>query len=166
MKKIVIILCFIICITLIGGCEKNTKTGSSNNSKLNNNESSMENNNMNEFNSKINITINGKNFTATLEDNETSREFVKMLPLDITMNELNGNEKYYYFDNNLPSNSNKIDKINSGDIMLYGNNCLVLFYESFNTNYSYTRIGKFDNSDNIKDIVGNENIKVNISSLK
>ncbi len=166
MKKIVIILCFIICITLIGGCEKNTKTDSSNNSKINDNENNMENNDMKSFDPKINITINNKTFTATLEDNETSRKFIEMLPLNITMNELNGNEKYYYFDNNLPSNSTKIDKINSGDIMLYGDNCLVLFYETFNTNYSYTKIGKLDNPDNIKDIVGNENIKVNISSLK
>jgi len=118
---------------------------------------------MEEFTPKINITIHDKSFSATLEDNETSREFIKRLPLSISMNELNKNEKYYYFDHPLPSNATKIDKINSGDIMLYGNDCLVLFYDTFNTDYSYTRIGKLDNPNNIKSIVGNGNMNIYIS---
>ena len=79
------------------------------------------------------------------------------------MNELNGNEKYYYFNEYLPSNSSKVGKINSGDLMLYGSDCLVLFYDSFNTSYSYTRIGVLDNPEKLKEIVGNGNINVNIS---
>lgn len=123
-----------------------------------------ENNKEDEFmeKAKINITINNTNFTATLEDNETTKELLKRLPLDITMNELNGNEKYYYFENSLPSNQTNIEKINIGDIMLYGDNCLVLFYDTFNTNYKYTKIGKLDNIDNLKNIVGKSNIKVYI----
>ena len=33
--------------------------------------------------------------------------------------------------------------------MLYGNNCLVIFYKSFDTSYSYTKIGHIDNLDNL-----------------
>ena len=40
--------------------------------------------------------------------------------------------------------------------MLYGDNCLVIFYESFDTNYSYTKIGHIADLDNL----GNNNIKV------
>ena len=72
------------------------------------------------------------------------------------MNELNGNEKYVYLNNSLPTNSYNPKRINSGDIMLYGNNCLVIFYESFDTSYSYTRIGHIDNLPDL----GNENIIV------
>lgn len=159
MKKLFLVVC--LGITLICGCQKNTNNVSNN--TINNNESIIKDDVMEEFTTKINITINDKTFSATLEDNETSREFVKRLPLNITMNELNENEKYYYFDNYLPSNSSKVDKIVSGDIMLYGSDCLVLFYDNFNTNYSYTRIGKIDNPENLKKLVGNGNIYIYIS---
>ena len=112
---------------------------------------------------KINLTINGNSFTATLEDNETTRELLNRLPIEVSMSELNGNEKYYYFDESLPTNSYRPSSINKGDIMLYGSECLVIFYESFNTTYSYTRIGKIDNADNLDKVVGSGSVNVKIS---
>ena len=112
---------------------------------------------------KINLTINGNSFTATLEDNETTRELLNRLPIEVSMSELNGNEKYYYFDESLPTNSYRPGNISTGDIMLYGSDCLVIFYENFDTPYSYTRIGKIDNVDNLKDALGNGNVNVMIS---
>lgn len=64
-------------------------------------------------------------------------------------NELNGNEKYIYMDSSLPINSSNPKHIEVGDIMLYGSNCLVIFYKSFDTNYSYTKIGHIDNLHNL-----------------
>ena len=49
-------------------------------------------------NMKINIKISGKTLTATLADNPTARDFVSLLPLKISMNDLFGREKY----NDLP----------------------------------------------------------------
>lgn len=112
---------------------------------------------------KIKITINNQELNATLEDNETTREFIKELPLEITMNELNGNEKYYYMTTSLPENAKRVGKITSGDIMLYGSDCLVLFYESFETSYRYTRIGRVDDASLLKEIVGKESIEVSIT---
>ena len=111
---------------------------------------------------KIYLTINGNSFTATLEDNETTRELLKKLPLEVSMSELNGNEKYYYFDDSLPTNSYRPSSINKGDIMLYGSDCLVIFYESFNTSYSYTRIGKLDDIEVLDNIKDKNNIIVNL----
>ena len=85
-----------------------------------------------------------KEYNLSLEENETTKEFVKMLPQKYTMNELNGNEKYAYLDKTLPTDSHNPNKINKGDIMLFGDNCLVIFYKSFNTNYSYTKIGHIE----------------------
>ena len=112
---------------------------------------------------KINLTINGNDFTAMFYDNETTRELLNRLPLEISMSELNGNEKYYYFDESLPTNSYRPGSISTGDIMLYGNDCLVIFYENFETPYSYTRLGKIDNVDNLKNALGNGNVNVTIS---
>ena len=72
------------------------------------------------------------------------------------MEELNGNEKYIYLDETYPTNSYNPKHINKGDVMLYGDNCLVIFYKSFDTSYSYTKIGHIDNLEEL----GNESINV------
>ena len=107
---------------------------------------------------KVNVIINGNKYVADLEDNETVKEFINLLPNEFSMAELNGNEKYIYLDNNLPSNPVSVKHINKGDIMLYGDNCLVIFYKSFDTNYSYTKIGHIANLDDL----GNKDILVKI----
>ncbi len=110
------------------------------------------NNNSNSKSAKL--LIDNTEYIITLEDNETVDALVNNMPLDLSMSNLNGNEFYSYLDFTLPTNSYDPGKINKGDIYLYGNNCLVIFYESFNTSYSYTKIGKLDNIevlDNIKD---------------
>lgn len=166
MKKIILILCCVLCLVFISGCGKNQINKKKHRtSNVENNHSNIveEEDKIEMITDKIKITINNETFLATLEDNETARELIKRLPLHITMSELNGNEKYYYFDESLPSNSKKIERINTGDIMLYGNDCLVLFYDTFVTNYTYTKIGKLENSTNLKSIVGNENIEIDIS---
>ena len=43
---------------------------------------------------KITIRIGDKVFAATLSDNATAAAFKKLLPLSVTMTELNGNEKF------------------------------------------------------------------------
>ena len=89
----------------------------------------------------IDIDINGTTFTAQLEDNATARAFLDLLPTTLTMDELNGNEKYHYLDSSLPSEPQRVGTIHAGDIMLYGSDCIVVFYQTFRTPYSYTRIG-------------------------
>ena len=114
--------------------------------------------NIKEVKSSVKIVIDEKEFIIDLEDNETVKSFINMLPLELNMKELNGNEKYAYLDNSLPTNSSNPKRINAGDVMLYGNNCLVIFYKSFDTSYSYTKIGHINNLENL----GNENINVKI----
>ena len=76
------------------------------------------------------------------------------------MNELNGNEKYHYLDSSLPTNSYQPGTIHAGDLMLYGNNCVVLFYETFNSSYSYTRIGSIDDPSGLAAALGSGNVSV------
>lgn len=108
----------------------------------------------------LKITAGDKEFTAELYKNDTAAAFAEMLPITHDMSELNGNEKYFYLDNSLPRNSAVPDKINEGDIMLYGSDCAVLFYETFDTSYSYTPIGHIEDTDDLKAALGNESVTV------
>lgn len=146
MKKNILCLLLILSIFVItGGFNNKQKLEDvkKNDNSSNNNESEIDDNM--EIIKKINIVINDKEYNATLEGNETAQTFVKLLPQEFNMSELNGNEKYVYMDISLPTNSSNPKHIEAGDIMLYGNNCLVIFYKSFDTNYSYTKIGHVDN---------------------
>ena len=126
-----ILLSLIIMLLFITGCTNNNKNINSNKSK--------------EVINSVKVVINEKEYLIKLEDNETVTSFINMLPIELNMNELNGNEKYVYLDNKLPTNTSNLKQINKGDVMLYGNNCLVIFYKSFKTSYSYTKIGHIDN---------------------
>ena len=106
-----------------------------------------EENPMNE----IFVNLNGQKLKINLEDNSTTSALIKLLPLSLSMNDLNDNEKYVYLDESLPTNTFSPKHIESGDVMLYGDNCLVIFYKSFSTNYDYTKIGHIDNLPNLGD---------------
>ena len=76
------------------------------------------------------------------------------------MNELNNNEKYCYLNISLPNDASCPGTINAGDMMLWGNNCIVIFYETFETSYSYTKIGKISNTENLKRCLGEGGVVV------
>lgn len=108
----------------------------------------------------IEIIVKGNSFTAVLENNETATAFTARLPLTLDMSELNGNEKYCYLKDAFPSDSERVGSIHAGDIMLYGDDCIVLFYKDFSTAYSYTRIGKIQNPQGLEETLGKGNVSV------
>ena len=123
-----------------------------------------DNTSMSTLNNYVTLKINNKEYKLILYDNDTARDFLKMLPLTITMNDLNSNEKYHNLSTTLTTKSERAGSIKRGDFMLYGNNCLVLFYESFSTSYSYTRIGYIENTDGLKDSLGRGSIEITFSA--
>ena len=122
----------------------------------------VENNGLNQTENamQINVIIGNQTFTATLADSETGRAFAQLLPLTLSMTELNGNEKYHYLGSSLPTESYTPGTIQAGDLMLYGNNCVVLFYETFSSGYSYTRIGSIDDPSGLAAALGSGNVSV------
>ena len=162
------ILIMLVCVCIIVGIifllsrndkeEKNTSNNITENISINtsneiyknavSNESNINlvnNESENKMVSNIKVIVGGKTYNAKIEENETAQSLVNMLPLELNMSELNGNEKYIYLDKTLPTNSYSPKHIEVGDIMLYGNDCLVVFYKSFDTPYSYTKIGHIKN---------------------
>lgn len=103
---------------------------------------------------RVNVQIGNENFTLILYDNDAAAAFADLLPLTLDMSELNGNEKYFYLDSGLPAMAEPVGDTQNGDFMLYGANCLVLFYDSFSTGYSYTRLGRVENPEGLSAALG------------
>lgn len=114
----------------------------------------------NPMNNNLKITVGSVSFSAILEDNVTTRVFKKLLPMTVNMSELNGNEKYYYLSGNLPTAFYNPGTIRTGDLMLYGSSRMLLFYETFSTSYSYTRLGRVDNPSGLAAVLGSGSITV------
>jgi hypothetical protein len=111
---------------------------------------------------KIKITVNNQTFTATLLDNNSAKAFKEMLPLTIKMTELNGNEKYCDLKKSLPTNPTNPETITNGDLMLYGSETFVLFYDTFATSYRYTKLGQIDNATGLKSALGSGSVTVTV----
>ncbi len=156
MKKIVYGLLIIICLFIVVGCNQKNNETNTQDTQTSQQESNNESNNSNEVIKSVKAIINGKEYKIDLENNETANSFVGLLPQELNMKELNGNEKYIYLDTTLPTNSSNPRRINAGDVMLYGDNCLVIFYKSFDTSYSYTKIGHIDSLPDL----GNNSISI------
>lgn len=114
---------------------------------------------------EIQITVNNTTFDAQLYDNASSRKLYSMLPLELNMSAM-AHEKYYNFADTFPVNSSRVNRIEAGDIMLWGDNCLVIFYEGFSTSYSYTRLGKIQNTEGLAETLGSGIVNLTISAAE
>jgi hypothetical protein len=63
--------------------------------------------------------------------------------------ELNANEKYAQLDESLPVNASIPKKIQVGELSLFGDQTIVLFYKSFSTSYAYTNIGYIEHANEL-----------------
>jgi hypothetical protein len=104
------------------------------------------------------IRVGSAVFPATLQDNETASAFKAMLPLTLNMTDLHANEKYAELPRSLPVDASNPRTIHAGDVMLYGSKTIVLFYETFTTSYSYTRLGKVDDVSGLAAALGSGSV--------
>jgi hypothetical protein len=109
---------------------------------------------------RMRITVGSKVFSATLRDNATTDAFKARLPLTLRMIELNGNEKYVRLADPLPERATSPGTIRGGDLMLYGERTLVLFYETFSTSYGYTPMGRLDDVSGLAAALGAGDVTV------
>ena len=109
------------------------------------------------------MMIDGNRFEVMSENNATAHAFAAQLPLTLNMEDLHSNEKYAQLPNALPTNASRVNTIHNGDIMLYGSSTLVVFYKSFPSSYSYTRIGRVSQPDQLADVLGQDDIQIEFS---
>lgn len=171
--KIILILTA-MCLTACGESKKYMEEFSENNASVNSGESvqteepsdtapAVAEASLSESDAEVNemkISINGTEYTVLFYDTKAAEEFKAMLPLTLNMSELNGNEKYFYLDSELTAAGEKVGSIKKGELMLYGGSCVVLFYESFSTPYSYTRLGYIDDPAGLENTVGPGSVTV------
>lgn len=176
MNKVMIkaIAASFLCLVLLYGCtpasevaenstsssstaSKNEERSSSSNNAISSSTKTEEKSKTDSASTAV-LSIKGIRFTIDLANNETASAFANMLPLKVEMSELNGNEKYVYLNTTLPAKGTNPKTIEAGDVMLYGSDCLVVFYKSHPTTYSYTRIGKINDVTKFAETVGNGSI--------
>lgn len=110
------------------------------------------------------MTVGEQRFAITLDDSETSRAFAQRLPLTLDMSELNANEKYASLPQRLPVHAVRPGTIRTGDLMLYGADTLVIFYRTFESTYSYTRIGRVDRPEALSEALGRGDVTIQFSA--
>ena len=112
----------------------------------------------------LHMQVADQHFEITLADTEAARAFAALLPLALEMSELNGNEKYATLPQSLPTHAHPPGHIEAGDVMLYGTDTIVVFYESFRTGYRYTRLGRVRNAQNLAQALGTGSAQVRFSA--
>ena len=114
---------------------------------------------------KVLLKVGGDTMTATLTDNEATRELTRLLEqgdITIRMSDYGGFEKVGALPQSLPTSNTQITT-EPGDIMLYQGNQMVIFYGS--NSWSYTRLGKIDGAtaSNLRQFLGNGDVTLTLS---
>ena len=109
------------------------------------------------------MTVGEHRFAITLNDEPAARAFAAQLPMTLDMAELNGNEKHAALPKALPTNASRPVTIRNGDLMLYGQDTLVIFYLPFESSYSYTRLGRVDDPAGLAQALGRRGVRVMFS---
>ncbi len=149
MKQILLLTFLAVSLVSCASCTKNASPADSN-----------SNNNINPTGSKMKIKVGNSTFTATLYDNQSATAFKSLLPTTVNIVDLNGNEKYFDLPRSLPTNAANPGSIQNGDLMLYGSSTFVLFYKTFSTSYSYTKLGRIDDVTGLVAALGTGNVSV------
>ena len=102
------------------------------------------------------IKIGDKTFPFELKDTSAANELKERLPFTVKMTKLNNNEIYYQFSEKFTTNTKAVGTINIGDIYLYQDDFLVLFYKTFTTSYSYSEIGHLSDTNGLAEAIGGE----------
>jgi hypothetical protein len=117
---------------------------------------------------KIRLTVGDKVLTATLIDSKTTRDFISLLPLTLTLKDYAGTEKV----SDLPKKLSTEDAPSGidpsvGDITYYapwGN--LAIFYKDFGYSSGLIVLGKIDSGIEVLNVPDSVRVTIEIIKLK
>lgn len=109
------------------------------------------------------MTVGKHRFAVSLANNDAARAFAALQPLSLNMADLNGNEKHADLPKGLAMQAGRPGTIRNGDLMLYGSRTVVVFYKTFDSVYSYTRLGQVDDPDGLVEALGQGNAQIDFS---
>ena len=155
-KSQLIIACAASLLTGIAGCGPNVPAQKSNSAK------SPDSSAQSQWESvgKMKLKIGPRTFTATLSDTAAAAKLKAKLPLTLTLSDLNSNEKHSPLPEALPREERNPGTIQKGDLMLWQDDTLVVFYKTFKTSYRYTRLGRIDDPAGLDAAVGSADVTV------
>lgn len=109
------------------------------------------------------LTVEGVTFPATFADNQGAEALADLLtdgPLTLSLEDYGGFEKVGSLGQSLPT-SNTHMSTQSGDIVLYQGNQIVLFYGS--NAWNYTRLGQVTDLTGWQEALGHGDVTVTVS---
>jgi len=113
---------------------------------------------------KVKITVGNKNLTATLDDNATTRSFIKKLPTTLPMMDLYGREMCYRFNEALPTDDLQYTGYKIGEIVYWPpRHSFVIMYKQNGEKFDMQKIGKIDSGIETFENIGNVNVKFELS---
>ena len=112
------------------------------------------------------MTVGERRFAISLANNDAARALAEQLPMTLHMSELNNNEKHAELPSALPTRISRARTIRSGDLMLYGTTTLVVFYDTFSSSYSYTRLGRVDDPAGLAEALGRSDARVTFHKVQ
>ncbi|MCQ9210426.1 cyclophilin-like fold protein [Granulicatella seriolae] len=169
MRKTIVSLMFIVCLILLTSCSSHvvqsdlpiskmteTNSNSTMEERVDTGEEAMKNNLL-----PITIQVNGKNFKALMQDNETARTFIEQLPLTLTMDDYASQEKVTSLPFSVTSTQTHMPStINAGELYLWSDSNLVLFYETFSNSYTYIPLGYIEDISGLEETLGKDSVQV------
>ncbi len=113
---------------------------------------------------QIRLTSNGQTITARLDDNATSRDFVSLLPMNITLNDYASTEKISY----LPRKLSEVGAPagcdpSRGDLAYYapwGN--LAIFYKDAGYADGLIKLGSIESGIRMLDVPGSLTVTIKV----
>lgn len=165
MRQSLLFLCCLMSVVSLAACDVNMENQEPSVSLSVSTPAGIENEKGTEENTKMkmNVQIGENTFSASLEENDAAAAFIEMIreaPVVIQMDDYSGFEKVGALGTSLPT-SNQQTTAQSGDIVLYNGNQIVIFYGS--NSWSYTRLGKIDNLSGWEEALGDGNVTVTFS---